>query len=97
MDKKPKGAGTSLRTSTYTNGRGLTSTHRVDSVLYMTDMPELLTTAAVAEHLGVTVKTVRKWIREGKLDAIRISDKTTRISQGQLQRFLERNTTHDAT
>ena len=55
------------------------------------DLPEHLTVAQVAEHLNVTTKTVRRWIAAGGLKATRVGPKALRVSQGDLQDFLERS------
>lgn len=53
-------------------------------------MDELLTVSAVAEKLGVHIETVRRWIRDGDLPAIRFARKTGyRIRASDLAIFLE--------
>jgi excisionase family DNA binding protein len=44
--------------------------------------------AQVAQRLGVTPYTVRKWIREGKLPATKLGYKTVRVSSADLEAFL---------
>ncbi len=56
-------------------------------------MPEHLTVAQVAKHLSVSEKTIRRLIREGELQATRIGPRALRVSQPQLQSFLERRRT----
>lgn len=40
---------------------------------------ELLRPDEVAEYFSLSVKTIYRWIDEGKLDAIKIGEKTLRI------------------
>lgn len=47
------------------------------------------TTEEVAEMLKVTPDSVRRWIRSGKLKSIKLSGKFIRISQADLQAFIE--------
>jgi len=54
---------------------------------------QLLTVAEVAEHLRITPNTVYRWLRAGKLRAIKIG-KEWRIEQKDLDQFLGRRTTH---
>lgn len=52
----------------------------------------LLTKAAVMERLGVSDKTLRRWVREGRLRAVKLG-KTSPLKFRQLDvaRFLESN------
>ena len=47
------------------------------------------TTEEVAEMLKVTPDSVRRWIRDGKLKSIKLSGKFIRISQEDLQVFIQ--------
>ena len=47
------------------------------------------TTEEVAEMLKVTPDSVRRWIRSGKLKSIKLSGKFIRISQEDLQAFIQ--------
>ncbi len=49
---------------------------------------KLFTTVEVAKMLNVAQETVRNWIYEDKLKAIRVGN-TYRISEGELKHFLE--------
>ncbi len=50
------------------------------------------TTFEVADLLKVSERTIREWIRGGKLGATRLGGtKTVRISEEDLQRFLAEN------
>jgi excisionase family DNA binding protein len=53
---------------------------------------ELLTVERVAEELSVHPKTVRTWIREGKLVAVDLG-KEYRVRRSDLDRFLEERKT----
>nr|WP_209311221.1 helix-turn-helix domain-containing protein [Streptomyces spiramenti] len=44
---------------------------------------------AVADHLGLHVRTVRNYVRDGRLPAVRIG-KQYRVTQGDLERFTGR-------
>ena len=45
----------------------------------MKDIPDVLTPKEVAQLLMVDTRTVRQYIEEGKIKAIRLSRNTTRI------------------
>lgn len=47
------------------------------------------TTEEVAEMLKVTTESVRRWIRDGKLKSVKLSGKFIRISQEDLNAFIE--------
>jgi excisionase family DNA binding protein len=51
-------------------------------------MPRSLTPAEVARQLRVTPRTVRNWIRDGRLRAERVSDRVTRIPADEVDRLL---------
>lgn len=48
-----------------------------------------MTPAEYAAYWGVNVRTVHKWIRQGKLGALRVSDRITRIPVDEARRFEE--------
>ena len=50
----------------------------------------MLTAAAVAKRLVVSIKTVRRWIEAGQLKAHRLG-RCVRISEADLQDFIERH------
>jgi excisionase family DNA binding protein len=54
---------------------------------------KIYTTSDVAEMLRVHINTVRSWIRDGKLNAVKVSDKTMRITEEELKSFLEKQST----
>lgn len=56
----------------------------------------LLSPRDVAEILGIHRKTVHLWLRTGKLEGIKISYRSWRISKSALEAFLDkkRNTRH---
>jgi len=51
---------------------------------------ELLRVASVAQWLGVSKKRVYAMIQEGKLDAIRLGPRQTRIPRANVESLLER-------
>ena len=52
-------------------------------------MEQYYTPQEIAQKLKINVRTIYKWIREGKLNAIKIGD-LWRISEGELNRLLKR-------
>jgi excisionase family DNA binding protein len=52
---------------------------------------EMLTVPEVAEHLRVTIETVRRWIRAGRIHAIKPGGPRSgwRIERSELERFVE--------
>jgi excisionase family DNA binding protein len=54
---------------------------------------ELLTVEQVAERLQVHPDTVRRYIREKKLTAIRLSNTNLRVRKSELDRFLKERET----
>lgn len=54
---------------------------------------EILTVQEVADYLKVKAATVRRWIREGQLQAYRFGN-TWRISSEHLEAFMEKNKGH---
>jgi len=53
-------------------------------------MDNYYTPQQVAEKLQINIRTVYKWIREGKLKAIKVGD-LWRISESEIKRFIEGN------
>lgn len=51
-------------------------------------VPVIYTRAQVASMLDVTEDTVRRWVREGRLRATRLTKRTVRISHVELERFI---------
>ena len=49
---------------------------------------EVMSPATTATILGVTVATVRRWVREGRLGAVRVSPRVTFIRRDELDAFL---------
>ncbi|OZE31529.1 MULTISPECIES: helix-turn-helix domain-containing protein [unclassified Rhodococcus (in: high G+C Gram-positive bacteria)] len=47
-----------------------------------------MTQASAAQELGVTVRTIRRWIAAGKLRAVRIGGREIRIDPADLDAFL---------
>jgi excisionase family DNA binding protein len=55
---------------------------------------ELLTVEQVAERLQLHPDTVRRYVREGKLRAVRLSSTALRIRSSELDRFLKERETN---
>ena len=55
-----------------------------------TDAPELMTTAQVAEELGVSHDLVRLWVREQGCPHLRVGAKKLRFRKGDVVKWLER-------
>lgn len=55
----------------------------------MTNPHEHLTVAEVADICRVTPDAVRKWLRAGKLPAVRIGERALRIRRSDLEAFIE--------
>lgn len=53
-------------------------------------MSRMFTPKQVAEQLAVSPRTVYLWIEDGRLPAIRLSDRVTRIPAEELEAFVER-------
>jgi excisionase family DNA binding protein len=53
---------------------------------------QTLTVAEAAVVLRTDIKTIRHWIRQGRLQATRFGDKSTRVRPSVLERFLDDNT-----
>jgi excisionase family DNA binding protein len=49
---------------------------------------ELLTGVEVARRLGIHRITLRNWIREGRLPAIKLGHNTVRVSAAALEEFV---------
>lgn len=56
---------------------------------------KLLTAAEVAARFGVTVETVARWRREGRIRAVRLGRRTFRFAETEL-RTVERRGTRNA-
>lgn len=48
----------------------------------------LLTTKQVSERLQLKIQTVQKYIRDGKINAIKFGDKVYRVSEMDLMKFI---------
>jgi len=55
-----------------------------------TSPPSNHTVGEIAERLSVSERSVLDWIRDGRLKAIRLSPRTIRVSDGDLEEFLDR-------
>ena len=54
-------------------------------------MKQLLTVPEVAEQLSVTEETIRRWLRDGKLEGIRLSRRAGwRVRPESVEALLER-------
>lgn len=55
----------------------------------VTSLPEIATARQVADYLGLrNPETIRVWIRQGRLQAIRPGGRGIRIERRELERFL---------
>lgn len=54
----------------------------------------MLTPEEVAEKLRVHEQTVRKLLRDGELEGVRVNPRTWRIRESALERFLMKRTPH---
>jgi excisionase family DNA binding protein len=52
----------------------------------------LLSPKDVAEILGISVKTVNKLVREGKLGCVQVTGRDRRFTEGQVQLYVEQRT-----
>jgi excisionase family DNA binding protein len=52
---------------------------------------ELLTVAEVAERLKLTEETIRVWLREGRLQGVRLSTRRAgwRVPESEVERMIE--------
>lgn len=55
-----------------------------------TELPKFYTTNQVAEMFDVKSATVRDWIREGLIEAVKPNEGPWRISEVELRRFANR-------
>ena len=53
------------------------------------DLPKLLYPRDVAQLLGISVKTIHKLVRDGKLGCVQVTTKDRRFSREQVQRYIE--------
>lgn len=53
------------------------------------DRDQWLTPTQVADELGFQPNTVRNWIRQGELLAVRIGPRKLRVDRSELRRFLQ--------
>ena len=54
---------------------------------------ELLPLKEVAKQLGVSVVTVRRYIKQKKLAAVRLTDTNLRVRKSELERFIKERET----
>lgn len=59
----------------------------------MTDGEKLLTPEEVADYLSIAQKTVKDYLRDGKIRGIKIG-RAWRVRREDLERFLEDNSTN---
>jgi excisionase family DNA binding protein len=58
------------------------------------DLPQLLYPRDVAQVLGISVKTIHKLVRDGKLGCVQVTTKDRRFTQDQVQHYIESCTTN---
>ncbi len=51
-------------------------------------MKQLLSVKEVAQRLGTSTKTVSRYQRAGRLVAIRLTSRTIRFEEGEVERFI---------
>ncbi len=54
-------------------------------------MTALMTYGEVAQEMGVSVKTVRRYIGQRRLRCVRFSHKVRRVTRPEFERFIERS------
>jgi excisionase family DNA binding protein len=52
-------------------------------------LPKLLYPRDVAQLLGISVKTIHKLVRDGKLGCVQVTTKDRRFTQEQVQHYIE--------
>ncbi|MCV7204656.1 excisionase family DNA-binding protein [Mycolicibacterium peregrinum] len=50
--------------------------------------PELIPLTEAAKRLGVHYRTIRRWIAEGRIDAVRVGPRMLKIDAAQLDRLV---------
>jgi len=55
-------------------------------------LPELLSVDFVAEYLGIRVKTVHEFVREGKLGCVQIGPRDRKFTMEQVEAFIHART-----
>ena len=61
-------------------------------MFYTLDMNDLVSSQVVARHFNVTVETVNRWVREGKVPHMKPSRKVIRFRLDDVIRHVERST-----
>lgn len=56
-------------------------------------MSKMYSPRQVAEQLGISTETVRRLIREGRMQAMRVSERCLAVSEAALAAYLEAHTT----
>lgn len=52
---------------------------------------KVYTTTEIASILSVTPNTVRRWIKEKRLSAVKLFNRQLRIEESELKRFIKEN------
>lgn len=50
--------------------------------------PELIGVAEAAERCGVHYRTMRRWIQDGRIGAVRVGPKLLKVDAGELTAFI---------
>lgn len=45
----------------------------------------------IAEMFGVCIRTVRNWVKSGKIKVVKLSQRTVRITEEELENFKQKN------
>jgi excisionase family DNA binding protein len=53
------------------------------------DLPKLLYPRDVAQVLGISIKTIHKLVRDGKLGCVKVTERDRRFSKEQVQYYIE--------
>lgn len=57
-------------------------------MLILNELGKLYSVEILAELLDVEEQTIRKWIKEGKLKALKLAGTTLKVSEIELERFV---------